>query len=120
MRLHSCLGACEQKETPASYNQRVAIAIASLQKSLPSFALLDNGRHGEEKSCILIEQGRFYGMGYVPIDSPVMDTGALKDYLTRYPENDYMRELVCQYAERWPKKALPLEGRAVGLRRSYD
>jgi DNA polymerase-3 subunit epsilon len=104
LRQHVCLGACEQQETPESYNQRVAMAIASLQQSLPSFALLDDGRHGEEKSCILIEQGRFYGMGYVPADSSIVDTETLKDYLTRYPENDYMRGLVYQYAERWPGK----------------
>ncbi|HEV3325559.1 MAG TPA: DNA polymerase III subunit epsilon, partial [Puia sp.] len=104
LRQHTCHGACEQQETSDSYNQRVAMAIASLQKSLPSFALLDDGRHGEEKSCILIEQGRFYGMGYVPADSPIADTDTLKDYLTRYPENDYMRGLVYQYAERWPGK----------------
>jgi DNA polymerase-3 subunit epsilon len=104
LRQHTCHGACEQQETPGSYNQRVDMAITSLQKSLPSFALLDDGRHGEEKSCILIEQGRFYGMGYVPADSAIADTDTLKDYLTRYPENDYMRGLVYQYAERWPGK----------------
>jgi len=33
-----------------------------------------------------------------------MDAEALKDHLTRYPENDYMRGLVYQYAEKWPGK----------------
>ena len=75
-----------------------------LQRDLPSFALVDNGRHGEERSCILIEQGRFYGMGYLPADDSIPDTDTLKDYLTRYPENDYMRSLVYQYAEKWPAK----------------
>ena len=104
LRQHSCHGACEQQESPESYNRRVEEAIASLQQSLPSFALLDDGRHGEEKSCILIEQGRFYGMGYLPMDSAIRDAETLKDYLTRYPENDYMRGLVYQYAEKWPGK----------------
>lgn len=106
IRLHNCHGACEQRETPGSYNRRVDEAVTSLQQSLPSFALVDQGRHGEEKSCILIEQGRFYGMGYFPADSAVRDTEALKDYLTHYPENDYMRGLVYQYASRWPAKKI--------------
>jgi DNA polymerase III subunit epsilon len=104
LRLHTCHGACEEQETPQSYNRRVGEAIASLQRSLPSFALLDAGRHGEEKSCILIEQGRFYGMGYLPADNVIGDAETLKEHLTRYPENDYMRGLVYQYAERWPTK----------------
>jgi len=104
IRLHTCHGACEQQETAESYNRRVAEAVQSLQSDLPSFALLDNGRHGEEKSCILIEKGRFYGMGYLPADNAICDSDTLKDHLTRYPENDYMRSLVCQYAERWPGK----------------
>jgi DNA polymerase III subunit epsilon len=104
LRLHTCHGACEQQESPESYNRRVEEAVVLLQRSLPSFALVDEGRHGDEKSCILIEQGRFYGMGYVPVDNLIRDTEMLKDYLTRYPENDYMRGLVYQYAERWPGK----------------
>jgi len=104
VRLQSCHGACEQREAPDIYNERVEAAVGSLVKSLPSFTLLDAGRHPEEKSCILIEQGRIYGMGYVPVDSQIMDAAALKDHLTRYPENDYMRGLVYQYAEKWPGK----------------
>ncbi len=99
-----CSGACEQFEAPAEYNGRVDAAIASAVGSLPSFTILDAGRHAEEISCILIEQGRLYGMGYLPAETAVSDTPELKAYLTRYPENDYMRGLVYEYAERWPAK----------------
>jgi DNA polymerase-3 subunit epsilon len=104
VKQHTCHGACQQMETPDAYNKRVEEAIGSLIKSLPSFALLDEGRHAEEKSCILVEQGRLYGMGYFPADSQIKDAATLKDYLTPYPENDYMRGLVYQYVERWPEK----------------
>jgi len=104
VRLHTCRGACDQIEPPESYNRRVDEAVASLHQSLPSFALVDRGRHGEEKSCILIERGRLYGMGYLPADGDIRDADSLKDYLTCYPENDYMRGLVYEYAERWPGK----------------
>jgi hypothetical protein len=68
VRLQSCHGACQQQEAPETYNERVEAAVGSLLKSLPSFTLLDAGRHPDEKSCILIEQGRLYGMGYLPTD----------------------------------------------------
>jgi DNA polymerase-3 subunit epsilon len=104
LREHTCDGACEGLEPPYSYNEKVNGAVTALLERLPSFLLVDRGRHGEEHSCVLIEQGRFYGMGYVPLDSEITDAATLKDYLTRYPENDYMRGLVYQHAERWPAK----------------
>jgi DNA polymerase-3 subunit epsilon len=102
----TCDGACEQRESPDSYNQRVEAAIEALLKSLPSFSLVDHGRHADEKSCILVEQGRLYGMGYLPADTAIYDASELKNYLTRYPENDYMRGLIYAHAERWPAKKI--------------
>jgi DNA polymerase-3 subunit epsilon len=104
-----CQGACEQKEEPAVYNKRVEQAIGSLKKELPSFTLIDEGRHSEEQSCILVEQGKFYGMGYLPADTAIMETAELKDYITAYPENDYMRGLIYQHAARWPLKKIVFE-----------
>jgi DNA polymerase-3 subunit epsilon len=104
MRLNSCHGACERQEPPGAYNKRVEDAVSALVQSLPSFTLLDKGRHPDEKSCILVEQGRLYGMGYLPTDASIRDAMELKNYLTRYPENDYMRGLVYQHIERWPAK----------------
>jgi len=101
-----CSGACEQKESPHVYNKRLNNAIQSLTNSLPSFALADAGRNRSEQSYVLIEQGKFYGMGYLETDSAVRDIEGLKDYLTAYPENDYMRGLVYQYAAKWPDKKI--------------
>lgn len=100
----SCSGACEQIELPEKYNERVKTAIQSLERELPSFTLIDGGRDASEQSCILIEQGRFYGMGYLPVDSTIMDAQELKNHLTPYPENDYMRGLIYQHAMKWPNK----------------
>ena len=109
MKEQFCLGACEHNESAEEYNKRVEAAIDSLARSLPSFTVFDDGRHTEERSCILVEQGRFYGMGYIPTDSAIPDTEQLKGYLTRYPENDYIRGLVYQHVERWPSKKIPIK-----------
>ncbi len=102
-----CLGACEHNESPAAYNERVEKAIASLKNRLPSFTLIGEGRNADEQSCILIERGKFYGMGYLPSDHPgIVAMDELKNYLTPYPENDYMRGLVYQHAARWPNKKI--------------
>ena len=100
----TCHGACEQRESAVAYNKRVDDALSFLEASLPTFALMDEGNQSVEQSCILIEKGRFYGMGYLPSDCSVHDMDSLKTYLTRYPENDYIKGLVYQHAEKYPHK----------------
>lgn len=100
----SCHGACERKESAVHYNYRVHQALDYLDQHLPTFALVDEGQQAIEQSCILIEKGRFYGMGYLPQDCSVHDMDSLKGYLTRYPENDYIRGLVYQHVEKYPHK----------------
>ncbi len=103
MEKGSCRGACEQKEKPLPYNQRVEQAVTSL-KSRPSFAILDKGLSGDDRSCILVEEGIFYGMGYIPADSPLDNLETLKERLTNYRENSFIRNLVQGYAARFPDK----------------
>ena len=90
------------REDPDSYNRRVRQAIETLNEQLPTFALMGNGKSDKEQSCLLIEQGRFYGMGYVPQQYTVSDINELKTNLTQYPDNDYVRGLVYQHAEKNP------------------
>ncbi len=104
----SCDGICERVESPESYNRRVQDCINHLQKELPSFAILDQGLEEAQQSCILMERGRFYGMGYLPSDSAVHTMDDLKDYLTPYLENDYIRGLVYSHAAKYPYKKISL------------
>jgi DNA polymerase-3 subunit epsilon len=108
MQENTCQGACQGLEHPTAYNVRVQNALDRLKVSLPSFTLLDEGRNPREKSCILMEDGKFYGMGYLPADSTILDTEELKNHLTAYPENEYMRGLIYQHAARWPHKKFQL------------
>ena len=103
-----CRGACEQMESATQYNERVMACINHLGSELPSFALIDSGLKQEEQSCILMEKGRFYGMGYLPSGIQVHTLEDLKFRLTPYAENDYIRGLVYQYAARYPAKKISL------------
>jgi DNA polymerase-3 subunit epsilon len=55
-----------------------------------------------------MEKGKFYGMGYLPGDVSISNRELLKPFLTQYPENDYIRGLVYQYAEKHPNKKISL------------
>ncbi len=100
----SCKGACEQIESAELYNERVITAINSLSSVLPGFLLIDEGRTFEEKSCLLIENGQFFGMGYVASDLTQADISVVKMHLTPYPENDYIRNMILNAALRFPHK----------------
>jgi DNA polymerase-3 subunit epsilon len=103
----NCSGACEQKEKPQDYNKRVQQAIESLG-ARPSFAIVDKGLNGNDQSCILVLNGKLYGMGYIPGDIQITEMEMLKEYLQPYKENSFIHNLVNGYAARYPSKLIML------------
>jgi len=65
---------------------------------------MDDGRDPNEKSVVLMEEGKFYGMGYLKQEETIPSTNELKQYLTMYPESDYIRSLIYSYIGKWPEK----------------
>ena len=98
--------ACEGHESVEDYNQRVGLAIDELNKALPTFAIRDAGRNDEEHSCLLIEKGKFYGMGYISHYFNADNLDQLKNHLTPYPGNDYIRNMVDNYAVKFPDRKM--------------
>jgi DNA polymerase III subunit epsilon len=98
----------EQTENPLDpppvYNERVQLALNHLREQLPTFAVVDQGRMPGEQSVILMEQGRFCGMGYVPAEASVSTPEELRSFVTNYPESDYIRGMIYQYVQKWPGK----------------
>ncbi len=86
------------------HNEKVQNALDQIQNNRPSFALIDKGRTADERSCIWVENGHFYGMGYLPIDSTLNDIEELKDYITPYKSNQYIMRLLYSYAQKYPAK----------------
>ena len=103
---NKCHGACEQKESPQTYNNRVQEAMEYLVRALPTFAVMDGSYNDDGQACILVEKGKFYGMGYVPNGASAYSADELKTYLQRYPENDYIRGLIYQYVQKRPDKKI--------------
>lgn len=103
-----CSGACKGKERAPAYNKRVKKACDSL-RSQPSFAIIDKGISADDRSCILVLEGEFYGMGYIPADRPINQPDVLKEYMTRYRENSFIRNLINSYVARFPSKILMFE-----------
>jgi DNA polymerase III subunit epsilon len=107
-----CYGACEQQEDSTQYNYRVLEAIESLQTK-SSFAIIENGLNADEQSCILVLKGKFYGMGYLPVDIQITEPETLRSFVTPYKENNYISNLIHSYAVKFPGKVRVFETEAV-------
>ncbi|MEQ1554066.1 MAG: exonuclease domain-containing protein [Ferruginibacter sp.] len=99
----------EYMEDPQFYNERVKNAIHTLQKQLPTFALLDDGINKNEKLCFLIEKGNFWGMGFIASDTNVKSLAILKEALQPFTDNDFIRNSIYNYVEENPHKKVIFE-----------
>lgn len=103
-----CKGACEKKEAAEMYNQRVLAAIASLTHK-PSYLVVDKGLTEEDMSCIMVVNGSFFGMGYLPAHVGILSRTALEEYIKPYKDNSYIRTLLSSHVTNHPAQVRILE-----------
>ncbi|WP_051293352.1 exonuclease domain-containing protein [Olivibacter sitiensis] len=101
--------ACRKELSTVSYNLRVKQAIQSLEDKLPSFAIIDKGRNDHEQSCIWVEQGQLFGMGYYEALQQATEPSAIKSLLTPYNGTDYIMRILVKYAKEYPHHVIPIE-----------
>lgn len=87
---------------PESYNNAVNRAIAWIGSKKETFFIRDKA------GCVLVENGRFYGMGQIPQDSDLSAIESIKAQLIEYPENEVMRSLIRNFAEKFPGKVIKM------------
>lgn len=88
------------------HNFAIAGAVDFLSAERPSFAILDKGRSADERSCIWVEKGDFYGMGYIARDIDFSQPSEVKDFVTPYASNQYVMQLINSYASKYPGKVM--------------
>ncbi len=81
------------------YNQSVKKAVDWLESQKETFAIK------EKESCILVQDGKFYGMGVLK-DEQISDLEMLREKLTPYPENEVIKSMIRQYVDRYPSKVM--------------
>ncbi len=96
---------------PQTYNNKVQLAIKALEEKLPSFAIFDNGIVENEKLCMLIERGSFWGMGYVAASNDIQNINYLKEKIERLADNDFIRNSMYAFAEQYPAKKVNFNSR---------
>ncbi len=88
------------------HNEKMDNAIAFLIENRPSFGIVDKGRSADERSCIWVENGHFYGMGYIASDVGLAEPSGIKDYVTPYRSNQYIMQLIYSYVAKYPGKVM--------------
>ena len=90
------------KELPetATYNQCVQKALEWLHAQKETFLIRD------KDGCILVEEGRFYGMGQIAADTDISALQNIKSQLIEYPENEVIKSMIRNYTERHPAKVV--------------
>jgi len=86
------------------HNETIENAIDFVLVNRPNFFITDKGRTQEERSCIWVENGHFYGMGYIPSDIGISEPSEIKSYTTPYKSNNYIMQLIYSYAAKYPNK----------------
>ena len=96
----------DQSDLPsvALHNELIQEAIEFITEIKPSYYILDKGRNNNERSCIWVQDGHFYGMGYIPCEEPITDPEQLKNFLTRCKSSSYIMQLISAFADKFPNK----------------
>lgn len=87
-----------------THNTQIENAVEFLISNRPTFAIIDKGRTNEERSCIWVEKGHFYGMGYITAEVGITELTEIKEYVTQYKSNSYIMQLIYRFVERFPGK----------------
>jgi DNA polymerase-3 subunit epsilon len=72
-----------------------------LFKHRPSFAIIDKGRTNDERSYIWVENGRFYGMGYIDSEVIIND---LSQRTYHALQNEPVHHAINFFLYRYPRK----------------
>ena len=86
------------------HNEQIDKAIAYHLKNRATYAIIDKGRTADETSCIYIENGHLFGMGYIPSEITIQNLCEVKEHLDLYKSNQYVMKLITTYAEKYPSK----------------
>jgi len=98
----------KQLDEPDVYNIKVKNALAALEKQLPTFVVMDEGLHKEDKLCLLIDRGSFWGMGHLPSSTTIRSYEDVKALINPYADNDTIRNSIYSFVEMNPEKKIIL------------
>ena len=96
-KIKECNGACIQKESPDSYNQRVEDFINEMAFDNNNMVIIDRGRRIDERSAVLIENGIYKGYCFYDLNYQINNIEILKNILIPMQNNRDTRSIIQSY-----------------------
>lgn len=82
-----CLGACENAESPETYNQRVDEFLEKVKLENKNILLIEEGRQLGESSFVWVNDGVCVGYGYYEFHHQIKDRKRIKERMTKVEKN---------------------------------
>lgn len=92
-----CNGACMGLETAKKYNRRVENAIRSFYDRGNNVAIIGKGRHHDEHSLVLVEEGNYFGFGFFNRDVAISDIESARSHVRKSIQTPTVQNLINSY-----------------------
>lgn len=102
-QVKQCVGICCGEEEAEEYNKRAGEVLKEFLIASGDFIIVDRGRHGEEQSLLLIENGNFVGYGYMDAADHASSPEELKGFITRQSVHPDVNDLVRSWLRQNPR-----------------
>ncbi|EDP95114.1 exonuclease domain-containing protein [Kordia algicida OT-1] len=98
--IKECDGACINQEDVTSYNKRVQEAIDRYSYANKNMLIIDKGRHHDERSAILIENGQYKGFGFYSLNYQITKREVLEKIITPMQNNRDVQHIIQSHLRR--------------------
>jgi len=95
--IKKCDGACSLNEPVETYNKRAQQLISNHSFDKKDIIVIDRGRDVDEQSVLLIEKGKFRGIGYFNLNHQVNNIDILKSIITPMGHNRDAQHIIQSY-----------------------
>jgi len=92
-QIKKCRGICVGEEDYLMYNKRANKIIEEILFRNKDFILVDKGKNNDEKSIVVIENGHYYGSGYIDQNTALYSFEECKENVRKsifYPDSDML------------------------------
>ncbi|MEM1002795.1 MAG: exonuclease domain-containing protein [Bacteroidota bacterium] len=93
----TCNGACTQDESFEDYNIRAQKVIDTYSFESKNLLIVDRGPSIEERSVILIKNGRFQGLGHFDLNYQINNPSVLENFITSMDHNRDTQHIIQNY-----------------------
>ena len=107
--IKKCNGACINSEPAEDYNDRARELIQKNSFADQNMIVVDRGRSINEQSLVLIENGKFKGIGYFTLNHQIQKIDILRSIITPMSHNRDTQHIIQSYIRQHKKlKLIPL------------